>query len=246
MESGLASAARLAVQKKILNLVGKFFERSAQVDAIRRRRNIQHVNQSLRRRTRPQPAIEKWLRPIVDHLRRIEIVFAAQAVALGTGAVHTVERERTRLQLRHADAAIGAGQLFRIKRLLAAHHRNLHQAARQLHRQAHRHFQAMLDSRLHQQAVDHDFNRMIFALVEILVVIQIHQLAVDARPAVAVLDQRFHLFPEFAFAPADYRRQHHHAVFRSQRHHPLHNLVGSLSADGASTLGTMRHADRSE
>jgi hypothetical protein len=38
---------------------------------------------------------------------------------------------------------------------IAADHGHLHQAARQFHRQADRHFQAMLDSGLHQQTVDH-------------------------------------------------------------------------------------------
>ena len=182
---------------------------------MRRRHDLQNVNQPLRRRTRPQSAIEQRLRPIGDHLRRIEIIAAAEAVTLGASSIHAVERKRARLELRHADAAIRAGQLLGIELLFAAHHRNLHQATGQLHRQPHRHFQAMLDAGLHQQAVDHHFDGVILALVEIQIVIQIHDFAVDAGPRVAVLEQRLHLFLEFAFAPAHDRRQHHHAVFRS-------------------------------
>ena len=183
------------------------------------------VNQSLRRRTRPQAAIEQRLRPIRDHLRGIEIVAAAEAVAFGTSSIHAVERKRARLELRHADAAIRTGQLLRIKLLIAADHGDLHQPARQLHRQSDRHFQAMLDARLHQQTVDHHFDGVVLALVEIEVVIEVHHFAVDAGAGVAVLEQRLHLFFELAFAPADDRRQHHHAILRRQAPSPAARSV---------------------
>ena len=225
------AAARLAVQQQILNLLGKLFKRSVQIDAVRRRRNLQGMNQSLRRRTGPEAAIEQRLRPVGDHLRRIEIVAAAEPVTLGTSSIHAVERKRARLELRHADAAIRTGQLLGIKLLFAADHGDLHQAARQLHRQADRHFQAMLNARLHQQTVDHDFDGVILALVEIEVVIQVDEFAIDTGAGVAVLEQRLHFFLELALATADDRRQHHDAVFGSQSHHPLHDLFGRLAAD---------------
>ena len=197
-------------------MFGKLFKRFVQIDAVRRRRYLQSMNQSLRRRTRPESAIEQRLRPIGDHLRGIEIVAAAEAVALGASSIHAVERKRARLELRHADAAIRTGQLLGIELLIAADHGDLHQAASQLHRQADRHFQAMLDARLHQQAVDHYFDGVVLALVEIEVVIEVHDFAVDAGAGVAVLEQRLHLFLEFAFAPADDRRQDHYTILRSQ------------------------------
>ncbi len=115
VEAGLAAASRFAIQQKVLRLLRKFFERRTQIDAVRRRRNLQLVNQILRRRTRPQPAIKQRLRPVGNHLRRIEIVLAAQPVALRASSIHAVERKRPRLQLRHADAAIRTRQLLRIK-----------------------------------------------------------------------------------------------------------------------------------
>ena len=106
----------------------------------------------------------------------------------------------------------------------------------------------MLDPRLHQQAVNHDFDGVILSLVEIdqRLVVEADQFPVNPRPGIAVLDQRLHLFLEFALAPADDRRHHHDSIFRTQRHHPLHNLVGGLPADRAPALGTMRHSDGSE
>ncbi len=104
----------------------------------------------------------------------------------------------------------------------------------------------MLNARLHQQAVDHDLNRVVLALVQIEVVIQVYQFAINAGSGVAVLEQRLHLFFELALAPAHNRRQHHYTVLRRQRHHPLHNLLGRLPADGLPALRAMRHPDRSE
>ncbi len=115
-ETSLA-AARFAVQEQILNLVRKLFKGRIEVDAVRRRRHLQRVDQPLRRRTRPQSAIEQRLRPIRDHFGGIEIIPTAEAVALGTSSIHAVERKRPRLELRHADAAIRTSQLLGIKLL---------------------------------------------------------------------------------------------------------------------------------
>ncbi len=73
----------------------------------------------------------------------------------------------------------------------------------------------MLDPRLHQQPVDHHFDRVILALIEREVVIQIHNFAVDTRPLIAMLEQRLHLFLELAFAPAHDGREDHYSILRS-------------------------------
>src|SRR6267154_4896039 len=104
----------------------------------------------------------------------------------------------------------------------------------------------MLDARLYQQPVDHHLNRVVLALVEIEIVIQIHDLSVDAGASVAMLEQRLHLFLKFSLAPAHDWSQNHHAVFRSECHHALNNLLGGLPADRTATLGTMWDADGGE
>src|SRR6266446_8014201 len=115
----LARALRLAVKQKVLNLVGKFLEGRRQVEAVSLDNQLNAANQVLRRRTGAQAAIEYRLRPIDNHLRRIEIVAASKAVAFGTGSVGTVERERSRLELRNADAAVGTGEPRGIERFLS-------------------------------------------------------------------------------------------------------------------------------
>ncbi len=104
----------------------------------------------------------------------------------------------------------------------------------------------MLNPRFHQQTIDHDFDGMVLPLVELKVVLQIHQLAIDACAGVAVFQERLHLFLELALAPADNRRHDHHAVFRSQGHDPLHDLVRRLSADGPAALGAVWNPDGGE
>ena len=172
---------RLAVEQQVLNLVGKFLEGRGQIEAIRFGHQLQTVNQVLRRRARAQAAIEQRLRPIDDDLCGIEIVAAAEAVALGAGSIGAVERERARLQLRNADAAVGAGQARGIERFVSVDDRDLNQSAAQLHGEANGEFQAVLDSGLHQQAIDDDFDGVVLALVEREVVFQVDQFAIHAR-----------------------------------------------------------------
>src|ERR1700730_18329203 len=104
----LAFTLRLAVEQQVLNLVGKFLKGRRQVETVGLHNQLDAANQVLRCRPRSQAAIEYRLRPIDNYFGRIEIVAAFEAVAFGTGSIGTVERERSRLQLRNADAAIRA------------------------------------------------------------------------------------------------------------------------------------------
>ena len=148
--------------------------------------------------------------------------------------------------MRHVDSAIRAGETSRIKLLFAANHGNLHQAARQFHRQPDGHLQAVLDSRLHQQAINHDFDRVILPLVELDFIFQIYQFAIYARACEAVLGQLLHFFLELAFSAANNRRQNHHPIFGSEGRHPLDDLLSRLPGDGPPAIRTVRHANRSE
>ncbi len=126
VESAARAASGFTIEQEVLDLLGKFFKRSAQVDPVRARHHVQLMNQALRRRSRPQAAIQQGLRPVADHLRGIEIVLAAQPVTLRASSVHAVERERTRFEQRHVNAAIRARQFLRIQLLFAIDHRHLH------------------------------------------------------------------------------------------------------------------------
>ena len=45
----------------------------------------------------------------------------------------------------------------------------------------------MLDSRLHQQTVNHDLDRVVLSLIQANLVFQVHQLAINASAGEAVL-----------------------------------------------------------
>src|SRR5579864_7331536 len=164
-------------------------------------------------------------------------------MALRACAVGAIEAERSRFELWNVNSAIRTCQARRVKGLLAPNHRHLYQPASKLHRQSDRHFQAMLDSRLHQQAINHDFDGVIFAFVEIDLVLKVHQLAVDSGPGESVLDKLFHLLLELALASTDDRGHHHHAVFWRQRHHALYDLFRGLARNRASAFRTMGNSN---
>ena len=58
-----------------------------------------------------------------------------------------------------------------------------------------------------------------------------------------MLDQLVHLLFEFTLATAHDRSQHHDAVFRSQSHHPLDDLLRRLTRDGPAAFGAMGRSD---
>ena len=143
----LPALLRLSVKQQVLDFLRQLFKRRAQINPISRAHDLHLTNQIRRRRPRPQPALQQRLRPVVDHLRGIKIVLAAQPMALRTRPIRAIKRKRPRLQLRHVNPAIRTRQPLRIKLLFAAHNRHLHQSARQLHRQPDRHLQPVLNPR---------------------------------------------------------------------------------------------------
>ena len=70
---------------------------------------LDEAEQILRGRAGAHGAVEQGLGPVGDGLGGVEVVDAAEAVALGAGAVGGVEGEAAGLELGHVDAAVGAG-----------------------------------------------------------------------------------------------------------------------------------------
>ncbi len=136
-ETSFAAFAGFPVKQQVLNFLRKFLKWSVEIDAVRGSRDLQHVLQILRTGTWPQATIQQRLGPVDDDLGGIEVILAAQAMAFGTSAIGAVEGKRTRLELRDVDAAIGTGEARGVQGLVASDHRNLHEPARQLHRQTH-------------------------------------------------------------------------------------------------------------
>ena len=225
------------IQDQVLRLLRKLLKWLGKIKSMRSGCKLKSVDQVLRGRARSETSLEQRLRPIGDDLCRIEVVLAAQAIALRARPINAVKGERTRLQDRNVDAAFRTGQLRRVQPLLAFDDGDQHQAVGQLHGQLDRLHQPALDARLHQQPIDDQLDGMVLALVELdFFVRNIAQLAVDARAGKSLLYKLIQLFLELSLSPAHDGRHDHHALFRPQLHHPLHDLVCRLTRNFPSAL----------
>ena len=238
---------RVPVQKHVLDARRKFFERRIELELVRVSTQFERPLQNRGARTRPEAAFEKRAGPIIDDLRRIKIVFRAEPVARRARAVGRIEAERARLEHRNGNPAIRTSELFRKRVLLSAHDRHGHQPAGELQRCRNGLLQPRRNALLDEQAVHHDFDGVILALVQCWKIVERVQLAVDAHAHVPLLGEFLQLLAVRAFSPAHNRRQDHDAVvglrdFSVQDR--LHNLLARLPRDGLAAMRAVRHADR--
>ena len=102
------------------------------------------------------------------------------------------------------------------------------------------------NARLHQQAINDDFNGVILALVDHRQIIERKKFTVDAHADVTILRKLFQFFAVGAFSSADDGRKDHDAVFRLAEfsvQDGLNNLLTGLPGDGLTAVGAMRGAD---
>src|SRR5207245_9797912 len=175
-------------------------------------------------------------------------VFSAAAVARRARAVGRSEAEGARLEYGQGDAAIGAGELFGKRVFFAADDSHGDEARGEFEVGGDGLREARGDARLDEQAVDHDFDGVIFALVEGREIVELVEFAVDANADVAFLREFFQLLAIGAFSSADNGREDHDAVveladFSVQN--GLYDLLAGLARDGLAAVRAVRNADRS-
>ena len=249
VKPGLRSlGARRTVDQNMLLLVRQLLERGLQVDLIPRRRNVNELDQILRSRSRPQSAIQQRLRPIRNHLGRVEIVKRPKPMALRASAKRRVEAETPRLQLGYIQTAVRASHRGRKKLLFLLGTRrrrtgNQHQAVSHLQRLGHRAFEPFFDPRLQHNPVDDRFNGVILAPVEVYSLSQVAQFAVNssAKPLLLQLIQQL---AKLALAPPHHRRHDHHPLPLAQLQDALDDLLRGLAGDGFSTVRAVRRSYR--
>lgn len=98
-----------AVEEQILVGLGEFFEGGLEVDGVLVGGELDEAEQVGRAGAGAHGAVEQGLGPVDDGFGGVEVVDAADAVALGAGAVGGVEGEAAGLQAGDVDAAVRAG-----------------------------------------------------------------------------------------------------------------------------------------
>ena len=104
-------------------------------------------------------------------------------------------------------------------------------------------FEALFGARLERQAIDHDFDGVILALVERDFFIQRAEHAIHAGAHEALAEEFLEILFVFAFAAAHDGRQDHDALAFRQREDLLQDLLGALARDFDAASGAMRNAD---
>ena len=139
-----------------------------------------------RLRPRHDRAVGDRLRAIGNHFPRIDLDLHAETAARRARAVRRVEREQPRLELLEREAAVRARERFAERQLACCFLRagssvqHGDDAGREPQRRLDRVGQALANVRLHHQPVDDDLDRVLLLLVELDLLAQFFDLAVDA------------------------------------------------------------------
>ena len=96
------------------------------------------------------------------------------------------------------------------------------------------------------QAIDHHLDGVVAPAIELDVLVERAQLAVDAHLGEAARAQRRQLLLELALAAADDRRQHVDALVVRREHHHVDDPLERLRRDLAAAQVAVRHADVGE
>ena len=108
----------------------------------------------------------------------------SQAAAGGAGAVRSVKGKEPGLDFRQADAAVGAGEFFRINLCVPADDLHFHHAVRQLQGRFHRIAEALLDPFPHRHTVDDHGKAVLLLFIQNDFFIQCPQFAVHQHAGV--------------------------------------------------------------
>ena len=147
-------------------------------------------------------------------------------------------------------AAVGAGELLGEERHVAAvalalarHGLDLDHAVGQRDRRLDRVGQALAHVAAHDEPVDDDRDVVLVLLVELDLLLEHPQLAVDLRAREALGAQLLEHLAVLALAPAHDRRQDHEARALRQLHDLVDDLLGRLPRDRLAAVVAVRMAD---
>ena len=231
-----------AVEQDLLRLLVEFLPRRLEAVAAALEDGFHHTHrvgvQVLRERRKDAPA-HAQPRIREDELF-VELHVAAESRADGAGAVGIVEREHARREFRQADAAVHAGKVLAEHQELAIHDLHISDALAELQCRLEGVGQARLHALAHDEAVDDDLDRVLLVLLELDVLTELHDLAVDAHAHISLMaDVRENLLVLALLAAHDLR---HDEQLRALRQCPdlVNHLVDGLLCDGLAALRAVR------
>ena len=238
------------------SLVGQVLPRRVEVDPVLLGDRLEQPLVVARRRARPRQerALADRERRVGDDQLGVDHPLEAEPVAALAGAVRRVEGEDPRLELGHRGAAVEAGELLAEDEHLAAlagarprdvspgdasasvagvDELDLDQPVGERDAASTESARRLRRSVLHHQAVDDDRDVVLVLLVELDLLVEPAQLAVDHGPRVALGAHLLEQLPVLALAPADDRRQDHEPRALVEGHHAVDDLLDRLARRSA-------------
>src|SRR6185436_6966407 len=159
-------------------------------------------------------------------------------------SIQAVERKRARLERWHRDPALRTGHSLGVQALFAIDYRNQHKPVGQLSRQMNRIFETLVNTGLYQQAIDDYFNRMVAALVELDLFVELSNLPVNPGAIKTRACKLLDLLFELALSAANDRSEDHHPLAFGKMCHLLDDLIDRLTGNGAAALRAVGLTDR--
>ena len=172
-----------------------------------------------------------------------EVLVAPEPGAVGAGPERAVEGEEARLDLRDGDVAVRAGVVLRQHVLRPALRGDQDVPARELQCGLHGLRDARTPLLRHLQPVDDHLDVVALLLVQLDVLVQPQDRAVDADARIALLPRLAEQVAELALLAPDERGEDLHAGTVVVLEDQLQDLVDGIADDRLSAMGAVGHPD---
>ena len=233
-----------AVEQDLLRLLVDFLPRRLEAVAAVFEDGLHHAHRvrvQILRERRKDTAAHTQGRVRQDELL-VELHVAAEAHADGAGAVGVVEREHARRDFGQADAAVDAGEILAEHQELAVDDLHVGDALAEFQRRLEGVGQARFHALAHDEAVDDDLDRMLLVLLELDVLADVHDLAVDAHAYITFVTDVCEDLLVFALLAAHDLRHDEQLRALRQLADLVDHLVDRLLRDGLAALRAVRMA----
>ena len=157
-----------------------------------------------------------------------------------------VERKGSRRHLRHAQPAVDTREAPREQPVSLVERVDDDDVVGEVEGDVDRLGEPPFDAAADDQAIHDDLDRVVPPPIELDVLVERAELAVDPRLGEAAAAQRGELLLELALAPADDRREHVDPRVLRVEHHHVGDALERLAGDLLAAVRTVRHADARE